>query len=90
MYPELAPRGADQATGLKAVLAPVLRRMQLYRPPYPGLRMGEIDEAELRREAEFLGLQIGNLKPIYTNSYADPINQFDMEKVIALAKQYPS
>lgn len=62
------------------------RRILLYRPPYPGLKMGAIQEAELRREADFINLQIPDLKPLYTNSLIDEANNFDRAKVMAMAK----
>jgi NitT/TauT family transport system substrate-binding protein len=87
-YPELAPRGAPQADAIKAVLTPVLRRMQLFRPPYPNMKMGQISEDELRRETEFLRLKIDNLKPLYTNDLIDEIHDFDKKEVIDQAKAY--
>jgi NitT/TauT family transport system substrate-binding protein len=87
-YPELAPRGAAQADAIKAVLTPVLRRMQLFRPPYPNMKMGQISEDELRREAEFLNLKIADFKPLYTNELIDEIHDFDKKAVIDQAKSY--
>ncbi len=87
-YPELAPRGAAQADAIKAVLTPVLRRMQLFRPPYPNLKMGEISEDELRREAEFLKLTISDFKPLYTNELIDEIHNFDKQAIIDQARAY--
>jgi NitT/TauT family transport system substrate-binding protein len=87
-YPELAPRGASQADAIKAVLTPVLRRMQLFRPPYPNMKLGQISEDELRREAEFLRLSIKDFKPLYTNDLIDEINTFDKQAVIDAAKAY--
>ncbi|HWV55385.1 ABC transporter substrate-binding protein [Pseudorhodoplanes sp.] len=87
-YPELAPRGASQADAIKAVLTPVLRRMQLFRPPYPNMKLGQISEDELHREAEFLRLDIKDFKPLYTNELIDEINNFDRKAVIDAAKAY--
>lgn len=88
MYPELAPRGASEADAVAAVLAPVLRRMQLFRPPYPDTPMGFIQEDELRRDAEFLDLRIADLKPLYTNEFIDEMNRFDRRKIIDQARAY--
>lgn len=87
-YPELAPRGASQADAIKAVLTPVLRRMQLFRPPYPNMKMGQISEDELKREADFLKLKITDFKPLYTNDLIDDIHKFDRQAVIDQAKAY--
>ncbi|MBX3550901.1 MAG: ABC transporter substrate-binding protein [Pseudolabrys sp.] len=87
-YPELAPRGASQADAIKAVLTPVLRRMQLFRPPYPNMKMGQISEDELKREADFLKLKISDFKPLYTNDLIDEIHKFDRQAVIDQAKAY--
>jgi NitT/TauT family transport system substrate-binding protein len=88
MYPDLAPRAVAPDVALKTVLAPVLRRMQLYRPPYPNLKMGAIQEEELQREAEFLSLKIASVKPLYTNDLIDEINEFDRKAIIEQAKAY--
>lgn len=88
MYPDLAPRAVAPDVALKTVLAPVLRRMQLYRPPYPNLKMGAIQEEELQREAEFLSLKIASVKPLYTNDLIDEINDFDRKAIIEQAKAY--
>jgi len=87
-YPELAPRGAAQAEAIKAVLTPVLRRMKLFRPPYPNMKMGQISEDELKREADFLKLKIADFKPLYTNDLIDEIHNFDRQAVIDQAKAY--
>lgn len=87
-YPELAPRGASQADAIKAVLTPVLRRMQLFRPPYPNMKMGQISEDELEREADFLKLKITDFKPLYTNDLIEEIHKFDRQAVIDQAKAY--
>jgi NitT/TauT family transport system substrate-binding protein len=87
-YPELAPRGAAQADAIKAVLAPVMKRMQLFRPPYPNMKMGQISEDELKREAEFLNLKISDFKPLYTNELIDEIHSFDKQAIVDQAKSY--
>jgi len=81
-------RGASQADAIKAVLTPVLRRMQLFRPPYPNMKMGQISEDELKREADFLKLKISDFKPLYTNDLIDEIHKFDRQAVIDQAKAY--
>ena len=40
----------------------------------------------MRREADFINLQIPDLKPLYTNSLIDEANNFDRAKVMAMAK----
>ena len=87
-YPELAPRGAAQADAIKAVLTPVLRRMKLFRPPYPNMKLGQISEDELRREAKFLNLKIDDFEPLYTNDLIDEINNFDKKAIIDQARAY--
>jgi NitT/TauT family transport system substrate-binding protein len=88
MYPDLAPRAVAPDVALKTVLAPVLRRMTLFKPPYPNMKLGGIQEAELEREAEFLGLKVANLKPLYTNDLIDDINDFDRKAIVEQAKSY--
>jgi NitT/TauT family transport system substrate-binding protein len=88
MYPDLAPRAVAKEEAIKTVLAPVLRRMTLFRPPYPNMKTGQIQEAELQREAEFLNLKVANLKPLYTNDLIDEINDFDKKAVIEHAKAF--
>jgi len=88
MHPETAPRGASEADAVKSVLFAAKRRIPLYRPPYPDTKMGFIRESELALDAKFLGLDIKNLKPIFTNDMIDEINNYDRAKVIAQAKAY--
>ena len=48
--------------------------------------MGFIREEELKLDAKFLGLDIKDLKPIYTNDMIDEINNYDRGKIIDQAK----
>jgi NitT/TauT family transport system substrate-binding protein len=86
LYPETAPRGASEADAVKSILFAAKRRIPLYRPPYPNTKMGFIREDELKLDAQFLGLDIKDLKPIFTNDLIDEINSYDRNKVIADAK----
>jgi NitT/TauT family transport system substrate-binding protein len=86
LYPETAPRGASEADAVKSILFAAKRRIPLYRPPYPGTKMGFIREEELLTDAKFQGLDIKDIKPIYTNDLIDEINNYDRDKVIAEAK----
>ena len=88
MYPETAPRGSTTPDAIKAILQAVARRIQLYKPPYPGLKMGGIKEAEFRTEAELSGLKIASYENFYTNDLIDEINAFDVAKIEAEAKAY--
>jgi NitT/TauT family transport system substrate-binding protein len=88
LFPETAPRGASKEEAVKSVLYAARRRIPLYRPPYPDTKMGFIRESELLLDAKFLGLDIADLKPLFTNDLIDEINNFDREKVIADAKGY--
>jgi NitT/TauT family transport system substrate-binding protein len=88
LYPETAPRGASEADAVKSILFAAERRIPLYRPPYPNTKMGFIRESELELDAKFLGLDIKDLKPLYTNDLIDEINNYDREKIIAQAKAY--
>jgi NitT/TauT family transport system substrate-binding protein len=86
LYPETAPRGASEADAVKSILFAAKRRIPLYRPPYPNTKMGFIREEELITDAKFQGLDIKDLKQIYTNDLVDEINNYDRNKIIAEAK----
>jgi NitT/TauT family transport system substrate-binding protein len=86
LYPETAPRGASEADAVKSILFAAKRRIPLYRPPYPNTKMGFIREEELLTDAKFQGLDIKDIKPIYTNELIDEINNYDRSKIIADAK----
>ncbi|MBS0532692.1 MAG: ABC transporter substrate-binding protein [Proteobacteria bacterium] len=88
LYPETAPRGASEADAVKSVLFAARRRIPLFRPPYPDTKMGFIHEDELKRDAQFLGLDIKDVKPLMSNDLIDEINDFDRNKVIEQAKNY--
>jgi NitT/TauT family transport system substrate-binding protein len=88
LYPETAPRGASEADAVKSILFAATRRIPLYKPPYPNTKMGFIRESELQLDAKFLGLDIKDLKPIFTNDMIDEINNYDRDKIIAQAKAY--
>ena len=64
------------------------RRITIYKPPYPNTKMGFIRESELMLDAKFLGLDIKDIKPLFTNDMIDEINHYDREKIIAQAKAY--
>ena len=86
LYPGQAPEGLSATEAAIKTANAMKRRIPLYRPPYPGFKMGAIQEAELRREADFINLPIPDLKPLYTNALIDEANNFDRAKVIAMAK----
>jgi NitT/TauT family transport system substrate-binding protein len=88
MYPGTAPRGVAPQEAVKRTVHSIARRLTLYRPPYPGARLGEIHEAEWRAEADFLDLAIPNLSPLFTNDLIAEINDFDRDQVIAEAKAW--
>jgi NitT/TauT family transport system substrate-binding protein len=88
MYPGLAARDLSPAEAVSQMANSISRRIDLYRPPYPGAKLGSIREAELREEADFYGLKIPDLTPFYTNALIDEINDFDREKIIAEAKAF--
>ncbi len=88
MYPETAPRGASEVDAVKSILLAAKRRIPLYRPPYENTKMGFIRESELQLDAKFMGLDIKDLKPIYTNDMIDEINNYDRGKIIEQAKSY--
>jgi NitT/TauT family transport system substrate-binding protein len=90
MYPGAAPRGVGPDEAVKRTVHSIARRITLYRPPYPGARLGEIREAEWRAEAQFLDLAIPDLTPLFTNDLIAEIDDFDRDKVIAEAKAWRS
>ena len=74
---------------MKSVLFAAQRRIPLFKPPYPNTKMGFIQEAELMRDAKFLGLDgITDVKPLFTNEMIDEINNFDRAKIVDQAKNY--
>lgn len=87
-YPEVAPRGVSKAEAIKQTVQSIARRSQLYAPPYPGGKIGQIYESEWREEADFLALKIADVKPLFTNELIDDIHDFDHDKLAALAKAY--
>ncbi len=88
MYPETAPRGSSTEEAIKAVLQSTARRIQLYKPPYPDYKMGQINPEEFRQEAQVFNYKIGELTNFYTNDLIADINAFDPAKVAAEAKAY--
>ncbi|MDE2229473.1 MAG: ABC transporter substrate-binding protein [Alphaproteobacteria bacterium] len=86
MFPGTAPRGITPEAAVQRTLKVVKRRLTLYRPPYKGAKLGSIQNSEWRAEANFIGLKLADLKPLFTNALIDEINDFDRAKVIALAK----
>jgi NitT/TauT family transport system substrate-binding protein len=88
MYPETAPRGASEADAVKSILFAAKRRIPLYRPPYENTKMGFIREDELLTDAKFQGLDIKDVKPLFTNDMIDEINNYDHGKIIDQAKAY--
>ncbi len=88
MFPETAPRGSTTEAAVKAIVTAISRRIQLYKPPYPGVKMGGIKEDEFRTEAEMSGLKIASFANFYTNDLIDEINTFDAAQVAADAKVY--
>lgn len=89
MFPETAPRGASEAEAIKSILLATERRIKLYTPPYPGMKMGQINPQEFITEAEMSDLpKIGDFSKFFTNDLIAEINNFDVEKIIASAKSY--
>ncbi|MCX7154033.1 MAG: ABC transporter substrate-binding protein [Betaproteobacteria bacterium] len=88
LYPDAAPKGKSEAEAVKAILYSVNKRMQLFRPYDKTRKMGYILESELKTELEFLGLPPKDLRSIYTNDLIDEINNFDVEKIRAEARNY--
>ena len=62
--------------------------IQLYRPPYPGAKLGSMRDQEMREEADFIGLKDLDVKQLYTNELIDEANEFDRDANIAAAKAY--
>lgn len=86
MFPGTAPRGVTPQEAVKRTVEAVKRRLTLYRSPYKGAKLGSIQESEWRAEADFIGLKIPDVKPLFTNALIDDINDFDRAKVVAMAK----
>jgi NitT/TauT family transport system substrate-binding protein len=88
MYPDMAQRGQDMETSVKAILYPVNRRRTILLPPSPDAKIGGIAESELRNDADLLGLSFDDYGPLYTNELIDEINDFDAEAVKQQAHDY--
>ena len=89
MYPEVAPKGKNEAEAARAVLTTIARRIRLFRPYDKTKKMGYILESEILADAKFAGLDtIKDVKPLYTNEYVDEIHKFDVEKIRAEARNY--
>lgn len=87
-YPEAAPRGVSQAEAINQTVRSVRRRITLYKPPYPGGMTGQIFESEWREEARLLGLNIADVRPLFTQELTAEINAFDKAPIVAAAKAY--
>ena len=88
LYPETAPRGSSAAEAVKAVLMASARRIQLFKPPYAGAKMGQINGDEFVQEARMFDYKIGDLSGYFTNDLIDDINTFDAAKIAADARAY--
>jgi NitT/TauT family transport system substrate-binding protein len=88
MYPETAPRGSSTEDAIKSVVQGTARRIQLFKPPYPDYKLGQINPEEFRQEAEVFGYPLGKLDTFYTNDLIAEINRFDAAKITADAKGY--
>ncbi|MPZ58894.1 MAG: PhnD/SsuA/transferrin family substrate-binding protein [Rhizobiales bacterium] len=88
MFPTSIPRNVSPAEAVRQTVVAIQRRISLYRPPYPGVKMGTIVESELREEAKFNELDIRDFSPLYTNELIDEINNFDRDRVTTMAKSY--
>ena len=88
MYPGMAPRGLAREEAIRLTVGSMKRRIKLYRPPYPGAKLGSMKDQEMRDEADFAGYNQLDIKTLYTNELIDEINNFDREKIIAEAKAY--
>ena len=88
LYPETAPRGSSTEEAIKAVLQASSRRIQLFKPPYPGAKMGQINGEEFVQEARMFDYKIGALDGFFTNDLIDDINKFDAAKIAADARGY--
>jgi NitT/TauT family transport system substrate-binding protein len=88
MFPASMPRNVSSEEAVRRTVVAIRRRISLYRPPYPNVKMGTIVESELRDEAKFSNLEISDFTPLYTNALIDDINKFDVAKIVAKAKAY--
>ncbi len=87
-YPEAAPRGVSAQDAIAQTVKSVRKRITLYRPPYAGGKTGQIFESEWREEAKLAGLNIPDVRPLFTQELTDEINAFDKAPIIAAAKAY--
>jgi NitT/TauT family transport system substrate-binding protein len=88
LYPETAPRGSSTEEAIKAVLQASARRIQLFKPPYAGAKIGQINPTEFVEEAKMFDYKIGALDGFFTNDLIDDINKFDAAKIAADARGY--
>ena len=86
MFPDAAPRGVSEDDAIKSLMWGVNRRKELFRPPYPDTRFGQIRGEELMLEAQFMELPIKSIDSLYSNDLIEEANAFDHEKIRSDAK----
>ena len=87
-FPATMPRNVSLNEGVEQTATILQKRIKLYEPPYPDIRMGTIVESEFQQEVDFLELEVADFSGIYTNDLIDEINAFDAGEVEKHAREY--
>ena len=88
LYPETAPRGASEADAVKSILFAANGASRSTSRPTRTPRWASSGNPNCMLDAKFLGLDIKDIKPMFTNDMIDEINNYDRGKIIAQAKAY--
>jgi NitT/TauT family transport system substrate-binding protein len=92
MYPEAAPKGRTLEDQVHAIVAPLSKRLTLYKSYNPIVtQWGYIDPAEWVEEVKFAGAEqkITDPSSFYTDDLIADINRFDQAAITAQALAYP-
>ena len=91
MFPEAAPKAMPLKQQLKAVMAPMVKRAQLFASYDKSItKWGYIKPEEWNEEVKFLGLadKVKDTSQFFTNALIDDINAFDADKIRKQAREF--
>lgn len=87
MYPEFIDRTSTRDVAISRILPSIARRAKLLRPPFAGIRPGEIAQDEINASKEFDGIT-ADVSPLFTADLIEEINAFDLAAIHEQAKSY--
>ena len=91
LYPEAAPKGKSIEDQVKAIMVPIIKRAPLFDNYDKSVKQrGYINATEWKDEIDFAGLdgKIADPSVLYTNDVIAAANDFDIEKIKAMARNY--